>query len=130
MVFPYYYTSGEDSVWTLVVVAIESNELCWINPTAPVMQPSEQLTADLAIITQALLPLLNHCLPVPPVQWQCKPYPLQYYDALISTCDSGVYVAVITYFLCLEVPLAFQRTDIVNTRYKLAYWLMCEKLPI
>jgi hypothetical protein len=120
--------NGDD--WALLFLDVDSKSVYYIDPRKTRHDPADQETTNRLLRFQILI---NRVLPTTgldaSVLWRCEMYPHVFFDPLSNNVDSGIYVFIILYFLCVPCPLAFAADDIPKLRKTLAYYVLAGDLP-
>ena len=123
--------TDSDSVWVLYFIDIELHTIKYLDPRR---SSSAAISNDLSVHLNGIKDMLTAFLRVLISDyvgtWACSVLSSYYFSPLTNDCDSGLYIAAATYFLCNDVPLFFNAGTISRLRLNLAYWLLVEELPI
>lgn len=118
--------------WALIQINLVSHKIEYLDGRIngrqlPVLAGLVQF---LQLVKMVLKPLLLSLIPEFTNEWHCEAHHETYFELLDNQFDSGVYVAAVTYFLSVGVPLFFDRNSIARLRMNLAYWMLVGELPI
>ena len=134
-IYVYIYLNNFDAIsadpWSMIRINLLTHNIEYldgrINGRVQPLVP--EIDIFLNAVKAVLQPLLLHLIPSFTNEWQCGVYRETYFELLDNQYDSGVYVAAITYFLSVGVPLYFDRASISRLRMNLAYWILVGELP-
>jgi len=120
-------------IWCLVIVDIPLRKLFYVNPKLDtnLITEEEEITV-LSVMESfeiALNPLLSMMIEAYEGNWECTFFPNMNFSFLQNDFDSGIYIAMILYFLANDCPPTFLDSDMNKWRSNLAYWMLNESLP-
>jgi hypothetical protein len=122
-----YMSFLKEDTWILIIVDIASQKFHYVNGTSIYV-----MDEDIAYMNH-VRGALNRLLAVyyPNRLWSCTPYPYRYnVDGIILKEESGMYIISFLYFVVLECPVIFTKTDISEFRKHFSVWVLEGKMPI
>jgi len=130
------YKSLDDATdnWCLLIVDIPLKKIFYIDPKLDInslsIDDNNRVENLMETFEIALNPFLSRTITTYEENWECEIYPHINFSFLQNDFDSGVYIAVIIYFLVQDCPLTFQESDMSTFRENYAYWILNESLPM